>query len=105
MAYYRTDEGRKKKRLQNGKRAPARAVAAPEEPPSSAPPPAADTPQPAFDPGMVAYLAIAVSLIEGRKVGVREIVEMLGRVFLRQQGMERLRRVDYVIAQLNANPP
>ncbi|HOY78721.1 MAG TPA: hypothetical protein PLN33_12985 [Hyphomonadaceae bacterium] len=103
MAYYRTGEGRIKKRLQNGKRVAA--AAAVEEPPASAPPPAADPPQPAFDRGMVAYLAIAVSLIEGRKVGVREVVEMLGRVVLRQQGMERLRRVDYVVAQLNANPP
>jgi len=105
VAYYRTPEGIFKKRLHNGKRTHAAAAAAVEEPPSSAPPPAADRPQRAFNPGMVAYLAMAVSLIEGRKVGVGEIVEMLVRVVLRQQGMERLRRVDYVVAQLNENPP
>ena len=104
MAYYRTPEGLFKKRLQNGKRAHA-ATAGGEELQATVAAPAAQGPQPAFDPGMVGYLAMAVSLIEGRKVGAREIVEMLARVFLRQQGMERLRRVDYVVAQLNKDPP
>jgi len=104
VAYYRTPEGLFKKRLQNGKRAHA-ATAGGEELQATVAAPAAQGPQPAFDPGMVGYLAMAVSLIEGRKVGAREIVEMLARVFLRQQGMERLRRVDYVVAQLNKDPP
>ena len=45
-----------------------------------------------------------VSLIEGRKVGLWEVVEMLERT-LRQHRMVRTRRIDQGVAWLNEQPP
>jgi hypothetical protein len=57
-----------------------------------------------FDTGMVLYLAMVTSLIEGRAVSLPEILKMLKRA-VRQHSMARLRRVDYVVWHLNKDPP
>jgi len=57
-----------------------------------------------FDEGMVLYLVMVTSLIEGRVVSQEEILEMLARG-LRQHSMARLRRVDYLVWHLNEKPP
>jgi hypothetical protein len=96
VAYYREPEGKAKKRALNARRRktplppPPRALAA-------APP----LPWPR---GIVEYVRVVVGLIEGRKVLLSEIVEMLQRT-LRQHRMVRRRRIDQGVAWLNAQPP
>ena len=59
---------------------------------------------PEFPAGMVGYVAMVASLIEGRPVSEEEIVRMLVRA-MRQHSMARRRRVDYVVTQLNKHGP
>jgi hypothetical protein len=58
----------------------------------------------AKDPVLVEYVRRMVSLIEGRRVSLEEIWEMLARV-LRQHMMVRRKKLDQVVAWLNKNPP
>lgn len=110
VAYYRTDAGKFKKGLQNGKR--KRAEPTPErdkrpeeeEKPSEKDMSGGALDGSGFDAGMVSYLRMVTSLIEGRRVSRDEIVEMLARV-LRQHGMARRRRADYLVWYLNQYPP
>ena len=57
-----------------------------------------------FDAGMVSYLQMVTSLIEGRKVIRDEILEMLARG-VRQHSIGRRKRMDYVVWYLNEHPP
>ena len=59
---------------------------------------------PEFPAGMVGYVAMVASLIEGRTVSEEEIVRMLVRA-MRQHSMARRRRMDYVVAQLSQHGP
>jgi hypothetical protein len=103
VEYYRTEEGKLKKKIQNGKRRKAEAKAglgdgtwrdnadlAPDEP--------------RVDAGMVRYLRMVTSLIEGRQVSLVEILEMLARA-VRQHSMVRRRRIDYVLQYLHQRAP
>jgi hypothetical protein len=54
--------------------------------------------------GMVGYVAMVASLIEGRRVSEVEIVQRLVRA-MRQHSMARRRRIDYVVAQLHKHGP
>lgn len=95
VAYYRTEEGKEKKKVQNGKRgqgnkpadlrqwAPARRQLG-------------ELP---FDADIVGYVAMLTSLIEGRRVSEEEIRGMLARA-VRQHRMARRRRIDYVLSSL-----
>lgn len=93
--YYTTAEGKAKKKMQNGKRAQGE-ERADGNPPVTGPPP--------FPAGMVGYVAIVASLIEGRGVSEEEIRQMLARA-MRQHSMARCRRMDYVVAQLQKHSP
>ena len=95
VAYYGTAEGKTKKKIQNGKRAQG-GVRADANPPV--------TGALEFHAGMVGYVAMVASLIEGRRVGQAEIVQMLVRA-MRQHSMARRRRMDYVVAQLQKHGP
>jgi hypothetical protein len=95
VAYYATAEGKAKKKMQNGKRAHGGVR-------TDASPPVPEAPQ--FPAGMVGYVAMVASLIEGRRVGQAEIVQMLVRA-MRQHSMARRRRMDYVVAQLQKHGP
>ena len=95
VAYYATSEGKVKRKMQNGKRAQG-GVPADANPPTPA--------APEFPAGMVGYVAMLASLIEGRPVSEEEIVRMLLRA-MRQHSMARRRRMDYVVAQLNQQGP
>jgi len=103
VEYYRTEEGKLKKKIQNDKRGRAEAKGdlgpgargvkrnlAPDEH--------------RFDAGMVHYLRMVTSLIEGRRVSLMEILAMLGRA-VRQHSMVRRRRIDYVLQYLNQRAP
>jgi hypothetical protein len=102
VEYYRTPEGKFKKKIQNGKRgvvaqasinhyeqAGSRLVL--QERKFSA-------------PVLCCYLRMVISLIEGRRVSAAEILEMLARM-LRQHSMARRRRIDYVMQYLNEHSP
>jgi hypothetical protein len=56
------------------------------------------------DPKLMENVRVALSLIEGRRIGLEEIGEMLARV-LRQHRMPNRRRIDHTVAWLNAHPP
>ena len=123
--YYRSEAGRVKKRIQNEKRgvvgAPDPGCLFRDEPTGDSgnePPPAGgcrdtdcereahpDSSVPErYTPSMVAYLVVVISLIEGRRVERKEILEMLRRA-LRQRSMVRQRRVEHSAAWLNEIPP
>ena len=95
VAYYATAEGKAKKKMQNGKRAQG-GVRADANPPL--------TQAPEFPAAMVGYVAMVVSLIEGRRVSEAEVCQMLLRA-MRQHSMARRRRMDYVVAQLHKHGP
>ena len=96
--YYDTAEGKIKKKLQNGKRSQGEAKL-----------PSGGRREEAgqdlvldgcrFDSRMVRYVGMVTSLIEGRRVSMDEILRMLARA-VRQRGMARGRRIDYVLRYL-----
>ena len=56
------------------------------------------------EPAMVEHVRMVSSLIEGRRVSRREVLEMLARV-LRQHTICRRRKIDQTVAWLNEQPP
>lgn len=110
VAYYRTKNGKTKKREQNDKRKK------PDQPPQNESPPLEQeqllgkqiAPVPSigipFDADLFSYLRMVTSQIEGRRVSAQEILKMLTRA-LRQHSMVPLRRVDYLVWYLNREPP
>lgn len=50
------------------------------------------------------YVRQVTSLIEGRRVRLREVVQMVDEV-LRQHSIARRRHIDHLVAQLHQNPP
>jgi len=96
-AYYQDEHGKEKKRQQNAKR---------RQEPVPAMRPAAPLPEAAlpWPRPIVEYVRLVTSLIEGRRVRLAEVVEMLTRV-VRQHRMVRTRRIDQIIAQLHEHPP
>jgi hypothetical protein len=93
VAYYQEPEGKGKKRELNARR---RKTPAPPPPPQPASLP---WPRPILE-----YVRVVVGLIEGRKVRLGEVVEMLERT-VRQHRMVRTRRIDQGVAWLNEQPP
>ena len=96
IEYYRGKEGQIKKRIQNGKR---RVAVCPTDLPKV----------PISEPGgwpepMLEHVQMVSSLIEGRRVSRREILEMLERV-LRQHTIGRRRKIDQTVAWINEHPP
>lgn len=92
VSYYQTPDGRFKKQLQNGRRRQRQVQSADRRPEETE-----------FEPGMVAYLGMVVSLIEGRRVGREEILAMLTRA-VRQHSMAQGPAMDYVVGQLREDP-
>ncbi len=92
VAYYREPEGKVKKRALNARRRKTR------------PPPPPFSPAPPWLRPVLEYVGVMVGLIEGRKVRLWEVVEMLERV-ARQHRMVRMRRIEQSVAWLNEQPP
>lgn len=90
-AYYQDEPGKEKKRQQNAKRrkAPAGAAPLPEE----------SLPQPILE-----YVRLATSLIEGRPVGLGEVLAMLTQI-LRQPRMAGRQRIGDTAGQWHEYPP
>ena len=99
--YYRTAEGKFKKRMQNSKRSK---VAVEESLPGQGKAAAFEPRETSFNAHMVDYLRMAISLIEGRSVSTAAILEMLSRA-MRQHSLVRGRRMDYVLRHLNKRAP
>lgn len=115
VEYYRTPEGKIKKRLQNNKRRKA-----PETPPPPVEtlPPVDSTPVQPDDPlleqqpqakdpchrSVIEHVRMLTSIIEGRQVTRDETVRMLHQV-LRQHSIARRRKLDHLVNQLHQNPP
>jgi hypothetical protein len=97
VAYYREAEGKEKKRQLNARR---RKTPAPAPAP---PPPVQPAPLP-WPRTILEYVRVVVGLIEGRRIVLWEVVEMLQRT-LRQHRMVRTRRIDQSVAWLHAQPP
>jgi len=95
VAYYATAEGKAKRKMQNGKRAQGGKCADPNPPVTGAM---------ELHAGIVGYVAMVASLIEGRRVSEAEILQRLVRA-MRQHSMVRRRRMDYVVAQLHQHGP
>jgi hypothetical protein len=103
VGYYGTDEGKVKKKIQNGKRRRSKAAVAD---------PKAEVAGErqlehdgiGLDAVIVGYVRMVVSLIEARRVSEEEIVEMLVRT-MRQHSIARRRRMDYVLAYLKNHAP
>jgi len=53
---------------------------------------------------MLKYLCMVISLIEGRRISMKELLQMLART-MRQRSMYRTSRIDYVLNYLNKHPP
>lgn len=97
VEYYRTAEGKFKKKIQNDKRDRGEAKAD-----------CADSQSGQnvvrFDRYMVRHVRIVTSLIEGRRVSLSEILEMLARA-VRQHSMVGRRRIHYVVQYLKEHAP
>lgn len=103
MEYYGTEEGKIKKKMQNGKRSKSKAkLNSGNQPEEISRDLALDGRR--FDADMVCYVRMVTSLIEGRRVRIDEILEMLARV-VRQHSMVRRRRIDYVLWYLKKHSP
>ena len=100
--YYRTPEGKSKKKRQNRKRSGAETKAVINEC-RQAGKELALTECRIGEP-IRCYLRMVISLIEGRRVDDEEILEMLART-LRQHSIVRRRKIDYVLEQLNKRSP
>lgn len=96
MAYYRTKSGQLKKRGQNRKRRHSNKGKAPvsEE----------ETRKGELNAQIVKHVRMATSLIEGRRVSLREIRKMLTRA-LRQRSLGYRKRIDYIVGHLNRGSP
>jgi hypothetical protein len=92
VAYYREAEGKVKKQALNARR------------PKSPPPPEPPSPVPPGLRPFLQYICVLVGLIEGRRVRLWEVIEMLERNG-RQHRMVRTRRIDQNVARLHEKPP
>ena len=100
--YYGTEEGKTKKKIQNGKRRHGDARAGHDAQLLRGR--HLDRDGVRLDAVMVGYVRMVTSLIEARRVSQEEIVEMLVRT-MRQHSIVRRRRMDYVLAYLKKNAP
>jgi hypothetical protein len=102
VEYYRTPEGKFKKKLQNGKRSRAETEAVINDCEQAGN--SLVLPEHRIGKPVLCYLRMVISLIEGRRVSAAEILEMLSRI-LRQHSIDRRRRIDYVVQYLNEHAP
>jgi hypothetical protein len=98
-AYYRTKEGRRKKRALNQRR--YLVYPAKESEPESKEDAMAEENS---EESIIEHVRMVTSLIEGREVSLDEIKEMLKHKE-RQRSLTRQRRVDYPGHPLNKDPP
>jgi hypothetical protein len=103
VAYYGTAEGKEKKKVQNDRRA-RRGKGGAEAGRGAGREEAREGEEMRLEAGIVRYVRMVTSLIEGWRVSVAEVRAMLQRA-VRQHRMVRRRRIDYVVAYLKKNAP
>jgi len=104
VTYNRSAAGKLKKKLRNGKRwGRCRSKPAGDGEPEDETE-RAQSEETGLDAGVVEHVRVVTSLIEGRRVGRDEILEMLRRV-MRQHSFAPERRVDYALRTLKEEPP
>jgi hypothetical protein len=96
VEYYRSWEGKVKKALHNRRRR-RRPAPIPGRAPTAECVPETQREGTRFDAGIVRYVQMVTSLIEGRRVSEAEIVRMLLRA-VRQHSMARRRRREYLLS-------
>mgnify|MGYP007080405361 CR=1 FL=1 len=92
MAYYQDKMGKMKKRIQNGKRAPAEPITDAKLANDSAP-----------SEAMVAHVRMVTSWIEGRKVSREEILAKLAE--MRQRSIPKPGKTGDNVVRSNEHPP
>ena len=92
VAYYQQPEGKAKKKALNARRR------------KISPAPAVTNPVPPGLGPFLEYLCVMLGLIEGRRVQLWEVLEMLERT-VRQHRMVRTRPIDQDVAWLHEQPP
>ncbi len=97
-AYYGTREGREKKRALNRRRYEVGANVASEGSAADVP---TDEPD---DECIVGYVRLLIGLISGRWVGREWVAAMRERIW-RQHRLRQSGRFDYLVEQLNKDPP
>ena len=95
VEYYRSPEGKQKKRIQNGHRQDPERAASPRRAADRQCPEEGE--QRRWDASTLRYVAMVVSLIEGWRVSAEEIVEMLRRA-VRQHSISRRPKIEYVLS-------
>ena len=100
VAYYQTQEGKRKKRLHNSKRKQQQSAQAPK----TVTPGPRETEAIRLPANLIRYLRIVTSWIEGRRVSEREILQLLERA-MRQHSLARRRRIDYVLSCWHEHAP
>ncbi len=103
-AYNGSPAGKLKKKLRNAQR---RGPRPPEPNVDERPgeePARAELDRIEFDAGVLEYVRVVTSLVEGRRVSRDEILEMLRRA-MRQRSFAQERRIDYVVRALKEDPP
>lgn len=101
-AYYGDAEGKRKKREINQRR--PRKYCPPKPAPNPSRSRAPKRHRPRWNPLLVEYVRMVVSLIEGRRISRGQVLGMLARN-LRQHTMCRRRQIDQAVAWLNKVPP
>jgi hypothetical protein len=102
VEYYQTKEGRVKRRMHNGKRKRRQnAAQVPKRPEQGE---ALESAQAVgYDAAMVEHVRMTTSLLEGRKVSRREILEMLARAEKKQHSIGGSEKTEYRARDLNEN--
>ena len=102
-AYYREPRGKRKKSEFNQRR--PRQYCPPTQP-APAPPRARGRQRrrPKWNPGMVEYVRMVASLIEGGRISRSQVLRMLARK-MRQHTLAHRRPIDQTVAWLNRGPP
>jgi hypothetical protein len=97
IEYYKSPEGKIKKQYLNARRNDPVAEGCQDETPI-------DSCEAGVDPNIVLHIQLTTSLIEGRAVGLKEVIGMLERI-LRQHSIDKRKKVPYRGDRLHAKPP
>ena len=97
IEYYKSPEGKIKKRYLNGRRNESVPEASPAETP-------VDSCETGVDATMVLHIQLTTSLIEGRAVGLKEVIGMVEEI-LRQLSFEKSKKMLYINGWSQPKPP
>ena len=97
IAYYKSREGKIKKRYLNARRNDPLPKASQDETPI-------DSCETVVEPTIVLHIQLTTSLIEGRSVGLKEVIVMVERI-LRQHSIDKGKKVPYRVDGHHAKPP